>query len=467
MYKGFLLILLLWAAFSTRILSQTIVETLPGYPGPLPFKLETGYIGVGEDEAVQLFYFFVESQGNPEVDPLIIWLAGGPGCSNLHGFFFEIDDVPALKMDPNSWTKCAEYHIFGCDHTNENTSYTTTVDLHSTSDTLSASQTTEFIRKFVNNHPRFLENPMYVTGISYSGIVIPMITEGIYRGNEQGLEPMINIKGYIAGNPLTNKSGDINSRFEFAYQMTLISKELFESAEKDCNGEYAEADDSNLLCMSRIDEVNKRVRDINISQVLEPQCEDTTNLLQTVNPIRTGKQRSVWENPIKMVHAQRSSMDAFISCHADYYYATLWANSKNVMEALDVRKGRIMNEQFLCNADMVYNYGDTSMPLYEFDVQSSVVYHKELSKRKCRALIFSGDHDMKVPHIGTHNWIKSLNLTITESNWDAWHSNGQVAGFKTTYARDNYSLVFATVKGGGHTASEFHRVSSPNNGLTW
>nr|GEY98965.1 peptidase S10, serine carboxypeptidase, alpha/beta hydrolase fold protein [Tanacetum cinerariifolium] len=238
---------------------------------------------------------------------------------------------------------------------------------------------------------------------------------------------MINIKGYIAGNPLTNKSGDINSRFEFAYQMTLISKELFESAEKDCNGEYAEADESNLLCMSRIDEVNKRVRDINMSQVLEPQCEDTANLLQTVNPIRTGKQRSVWENPIKMVHAQRSSMDTFISCHADYYYATLWANNKNVMEALDVRKGRIMNEQLLCNADMGYNYGDTSMPLYEFNVQSSVVYHKELSKRQCRALIFSGDHDMKVPHVG----------------------------FKTTYARDNYSLVFATVKGGGHTVPEY------------
>nr|GFB60018.1 peptidase S10, serine carboxypeptidase, alpha/beta hydrolase fold protein [Tanacetum cinerariifolium] len=69
MDKGFHLILLLWAAFSTRILSQTDVKTLPGYPGPLPFKLESGYIGVGEDEAVQLFYFFVESQGNPEVDP--------------------------------------------------------------------------------------------------------------------------------------------------------------------------------------------------------------------------------------------------------------------------------------------------------------------------------------------------------------------------------------------------------------
>ncbi|KAI3770888.1 hypothetical protein L6452_02036 [Arctium lappa] len=62
---------------------------------------------------------------------------------------------------------------------------------------------------------------------------------------------------------------------------------------------------------------------------------------------------------------------------------------------------------------------------------------------------------MMVPHVGTRNWVNSLNLTITESNWDAWYSNGQDAGYKTTYSRDNYSLVFATVKGAGHTAPEF------------
>lgn len=52
---------------------------------------------------------------------------------------------------------------------------------------------------------------------------------------------------------------------------------------------------------------------------------------------------------------------------------------------------------------------------------------------------------MMVPHVGTRNWINTLNLTITD-NWDAWYTNGQDAGYKTTYVHDNYSLVFATVK---------------------
>ncbi|KAI3511304.1 hypothetical protein L1887_18453 [Cichorium endivia] len=53
-------------------------------------RVSNRYIGVGEDDAVQLFYYLVESEGNPDEDPLIIWLAGGPGCGTLRAFFYEI-----------------------------------------------------------------------------------------------------------------------------------------------------------------------------------------------------------------------------------------------------------------------------------------------------------------------------------------------------------------------------------------
>ncbi|PWA49976.1 peptidase S10, serine carboxypeptidase, Alpha/Beta hydrolase fold protein [Artemisia annua] len=329
-----------------------------------------------------------------------------------------MDNVPALALEPNSWTKVANV-IYLDAPTLTGYSYTTDSESVHSSDTASAFQTAEFLRKFVRDHPKFLKNPTYVTGLSYSGTVIPIVTEELYKGNDEGLEPFVNIQGYMGGNPLTDKTGDINSRFEYAYRMALISAELYEAARQHCNGDYAEADSNNLRCMLDINEVNKRVGPINIRQILDPDCDPATNLSD------------------------------------NYIYGTLWANDENVMKALGVRKGTV-NEWLPCNLDMKYNYGKPSMPQYEFNVKSSVAYHERLTKRNCRALIFSGDHDMMVPHVGTRIWINSLNLTITTDNWATWYVNGQAAGYKTTYARDNYTLAFATVKGAGHAAPEFN-----------
>ena len=40
---------------------------------------------------------------------------------------------------------------------------------------------------------------------------------------------------------------------------------------------------------------------------------------------------------------------------------------------------------------------------------------------------YSSDLDLSIPHIGTQEWIRSLNFTLDDS-WRAWFVDAQVAG---------------------------------------
>ena len=75
-------------------------------PLVMPTKSYSGYVDVTDTKS--LHYVFVESESHPDVDPLIVWLDGGPGCSSLFGFMYEngpwiIDYDGNVEKNPYPW----------------------------------------------------------------------------------------------------------------------------------------------------------------------------------------------------------------------------------------------------------------------------------------------------------------------------------------------------------------------------
>ncbi|KAF2294368.1 hypothetical protein GH714_009724 [Hevea brasiliensis] len=403
------------AMVDSVVASQSIIKTLPGFDGDLPFTLETGYIGVGEMDEVQLFYYFIESERNPRLDPLVLWLTGGPGCSALSAIFYEIgpitfnysnfswETLPTLTLNPYSWTK------------------------------------------WLMGHPKFVFHPLYIGGDSYSGITVPMLVQRISNGIEAGDKPLNNIKGFFLGNPFTDENIDINARLTFAHRNALLSDELYESTIRDCKGEYyTPPDPSNAACVADLEAVKYCLDKIYSPNILEPDC--VTYISPKPNISAWNIATSLLENNfIHLLISIRKISESW--CRIDNYVLSyIWANDKNAQAALHVREGTVKDWQ-RCNTSLMDIY-------YKYEINSSLLYQKNLTKKGYQALIYSGDIDMAVPYVGTQEWIKSLNLTI-EDEWHPWFVDGQVAGYVTTYSKNKYSLTYATVKGAGHTAPEY------------
>lgn len=303
----------------SQLADATIVDSIPGYPSNLPFRLQTGYVGVGEEEQVQLFYYFIESERDPKTDPLLLWLTGGPGCSALSGLVLETgplnfdysdaswrSEIPKFKLNPYSWTKAASI-IFLDSPVGTGFSYATTSQGYYSDDITASRHTYEFLRKWLLEHVEFQKNPLYIAGDSYSGITVPMVVQEVLNGNRAALGPLMNLKGYILGNPYTVIEDGLNSKYEFAHRVSLLSDELYEAARASCDDNFDVVDERNIGCQKNMQAITHDIDPLFANHVLEPTC----------NTSITPK----W-------------------CRdSDYWLFFIWANSLEVQEALHIREG--------------------------------------------------------------------------------------------------------------------------------
>ncbi|KAL2958710.1 hypothetical protein AAZX31_18G223500 [Glycine max] len=456
--------------------SPSLITQLPGFNANFPSKHYSGYISIdgNAESGKNLFYYFVSSESSPEKDPVVLWLNGGPGCSSFDGFVYEHGpfnfeaanskgNLPTLHINPYSWSKVSNI-IYLDSPAGVGLSYSKNTSKYATGDLETASDTHVFLLKWFQQFPEFQANPFYIAGESYAGVYVPTLAFEVAKGIRSGTKPVINFKGYMVGNGVTDEIFDGNALIPFVHGMGLISDSIYENLKSSCKGNYYDAYslDENDVCYKTIEKVDRAIDGLNVYNILEPcyHFPDAATAKENGTLPRSFKQLGVTERPLPVRKRMfgrawpfrapvkpglvplwpQLAQTRHVACVSDEV-ASSWLNNVAVRKAIHAESEKVAGPWELCSSRIEYHHNAGSM----------IPYHKNLTRLGYRALIFSGDHDMCVPFTGSEAWTRSLGYKIVDE-WRPWNSNNQVAGYLQAYENN---LTFLTIKGAGHTVPEY------------
>ncbi|KAK9941832.1 hypothetical protein M0R45_007525 [Rubus argutus] len=171
MAQKWLHLLLLLLLISGAALSQNFTNTLPGYPGELPFSLETGYVGVGDMEEALV------------------------ACSAFSGLVYDIGpltfdyaafngSVPTFLDIPYSWTQIDNV-IFVDAHVGAGFTYSTTQEDFYTDDYKYAEIAYHFLIKYLKMVVGFEQDVKGLEGVCEK-VEVEKWVKGLIRTAEEG-----------------------------------------------------------------------------------------------------------------------------------------------------------------------------------------------------------------------------------------------------------------------------------------
>ncbi|TVU30131.1 hypothetical protein EJB05_21738 [Eragrostis curvula] len=416
------------------------VDEFPGFGGELPSKHYAGYISVGhEQQKRHLYYYFATSERDPTVDPVVVWINGGPACSGFSAFIHSIgpfkievsqihvNDDPRVTKNPYSWTKMASLLLVDSP-AGVGYSYADNEDDYATNDTSRVVDLYDFLSKWFAEYSEFLSNPFYIAGCSYSGVLVPVIAHEIQRRNEEGGRVKINLKGYSLCNPALDVDIENNALVPYAYKMGLISEELFQSLVTTCNGKYW--NNTSPSCLEDLNHFYLQIKGINMEHILCPPCRYKMGITQETMEYDSGKIfKRFFETSKHGVECQNSELAL------EKLFDTKLGREK--LHA----KQKVSRPWKRCPKDIRYTR----------DILTLTEYHLNLTSKGYRVFLYSGDHALLVPYSSTLEWLKQLKYKEIEK-WHPWFVENQIAGYSIRYENN---ILFATIKGAGHVPSDY------------
>lgn len=149
----------------------------------------SGYLEV-EPARKELHYILVESENKPNVDPILIWFNGGPGCSSMLGMFMETgpcvidDEVSTFKDNDYAWSRNMSV-LFLEGPAGVGLSWARDPQDKKFNDYTSSNDFLKALISFYKKFPEMTKNELYISGESYAGIYIPYLAMRIHQHNMQ------------------------------------------------------------------------------------------------------------------------------------------------------------------------------------------------------------------------------------------------------------------------------------------
>jgi cathepsin A (carboxypeptidase C) len=317
---------------------------------------------------------FFESRNDPENDPVVLWLNGGPGCSSLTGLFLElgparINQHQNLDPNPYSWNSNASV-IFLDQPVNVGFSYSGS----SVSTTTAAGKDVyALLTLFFKQFPEYAKQDFHIAGESYAGHYIPVFAHEIMSHKKTN----INLKSVLIGNGLTD------GLTQYAYYKPMACGE---------GGWPAVVDSSDCQSME-----NALPR----CQSLISSCYDSGSVWSCVpaaiycNNALIGPYQRTGQN---VYDIRGKCEDTSNLCYKELGYITKWLNQRSVMKALGVE----VDSYDSCNFDINRNFlfqGDWMQPFHRL-VPSLL--------EKMPVLIYAGDADYICNWLGNQAWAEAL-----------------------------------------------------------
>lgn len=256
------------------------ITSLPGWGIP-PTAQYSGYLNASE--TTHLHYWFVESEGNPSTDPVVVWFNGGPGCSSLDGFFYEHgpfsinpSNYSQLQEREYRWNKIANTLYIEAP-VGVGFSYSDTQSYKITDDT-AASDNRAAIEAFYSMFPEYKSNKLFITGESYAGIYVPTLAEAIVQGQLDGSYTGAQLTGIAVGNGCSGDeigmcgTGTQGTYYQWTYLVStgFVEQDLKKQIMDECDWEAAKADEKGALslqCTSLLNQASAQIQNINLYNI--------------------------------------------------------------------------------------------------------------------------------------------------------------------------------------------------------